>query len=228
MGLFKRLTDIITANVNDLLDRAEDPEKMIKQVVREMEDAVEAARRYTAQAMAGQKKLEKELQLDRRMRDEWEKKALEAVEAGRDDLARRALARKKEYDCLIDSLQAQFDTGTQTCDNLRATYRALQAKLADAKRKQLLLAARRRAAEAEIAAQSKLADGKGKAKSFAKFARFEDKVVELEAEAEALKQLGVEDGELEAEFSALSGEKAEVEAELEALKKRVKGRKSRD
>jgi phage shock protein A len=227
MGIFKRLSDIITANVNDLLDRAEDPEKMIKQVVREMEEAVEAARRNAAQAMASQKKLARELETDRRLRDEWEKKAVQALEGGREDLAREALGRKKEYEALIETLQAQFDKGEGTCHNLRQTLRALQAKLAEAKRKQLILSARRKAAEAELAAQSKLGGARDKAAAFAKFDAMEEKVEDLEAQAEALKELNEAEGGLEAELEDLSQEKADIEKELAALKSKLKrGKKS--
>jgi phage shock protein A len=229
MGIFKRVQDIVASNVNDLLDRAENPEKMIKQVIREMEDAVEAARKYAAQALASQKKLQKEIETNKRMREEWRNKASEAVTAGRDDLARLALTRKREYEAMNESLQSQFDSGQVSCDNLKRTLRALQAKLADAKRKQLMLVARQRAAQAEIAAQSKLSGiaSKSKAAAFGKFARMEEAVDDLEIQAETLKDINSEAAEIEAEFEALSGEKDEIDAELAELKKKVKGRKTR-
>ena len=217
------MSDILTANVNDLLDKAENPEKLIKQVVREMEEAVQAAKRNVAQVMAGQKKLEKEVQTNKRLVDEWQKKAQQAVELDRDDLARKALARKKEHQNLVITLEQQYAAGEGTTANLRQTLKGLEAKLADAKRKKLMLVARKKTAEAQIAAQDSLARGadSSKAEAFAKFERFEEKVEDLEAEADALKAVNEAEAAVEAEFEEMD-EEADIEIELGRLKKQTK------
>ncbi|NIQ98869.1 MAG: hypothetical protein GTN78_01505, partial [Gemmatimonadales bacterium] len=132
---------------------------------------------------------EKELETNKRLVDEWQRKAEQAVEMDRDDLARKALTRKREYGNLVGSLEQQYEAGQGTADGLRQTLRGLEAKLADAKRRKATLIARKRTAEAEIAAENHLARaGRGAkaATSFAKFEHFEEQVDDLEAEAGAL------------------------------------------
>lgn len=223
MGIFRRMTDIMTANVHDLLDRAENPEKMVKQIVREMEEAVQAAKRNTAQVMASQKKLEKEIQTNKRLRDEWQKKAEQAVEMDRDDLARQALSRRSEHDNLVATLERQHSEGEGSVQNLRQTLKGLEAKLAEAKRQKMMLVARKRTADARIAAGDSLAKGADKSKSdaFAKFERLQEQVGDLEAEADALTEINAAEAAIQAEFDGLEPG-ADVELELLQLKKKAK------
>jgi phage shock protein A len=223
MGIFGRMSDILTANINDLLDRAEDPEKMLKQVIREMEDAVQGAKRNVAQVLAGQKKLEKEAQTNKRLVDEWQAKAEQAMEAGREDLARTALKRKREYQELVATLDQQHASGQGTADTLKQTLRGLEAKLADAKRHKMMLAARKKTAQAELAAHDRLggADGRSGQAAFGKFERFEEQVDDLEAEAAAMKELSEEDTAVETEFEDLEAD-AHLEIEMEELRRKTK------
>lgn len=223
MGIFKRLSDIMTANVNDMLDRAEDPEKMMKQIIREMDEAIQGAKRNVAQAIAGEKKLGKELETNKRLRDEWHKKAQEAVALDREDLARKALTRKKEHESVIAGLEPQHVEAEKTAENLRKTLGALQAKLADAKRRQTVLIARKKTAEAQMAAQNGLsrARGKSKAESFAKFERFEEQVNDMEAEASALEDVNQADTVVDEEFEKL-GKEDDIELELQKMKQQAK------
>ncbi len=223
MGVFRRVSDILTANVNDMLDQAEDPEKMIKQVIREMEEAIRGARRTVAQVIASQKKLEREAQTNKRLVDEWQRKAQQAVDMDRDDLARTALTRRREHETLVATLEQQHSAGQASADNLRQTLKGLEAKLADAKRRKTMLVARKKTAEAQISAQNGLAAGTRKADgadSFARFERMEEQVDDLEAEAAALHELS-DVQTADAEFDSLD-EQADVEIELEALKKKSK------
>ena len=221
MSIFGRVSDILTANIHEMLDRAEDPEAMVKQVIREMDEALQAARRNMARAIAGQRKLEKELQANKRLRDEWQQKAEQAIDLDRDDLARKALARKREHEDLVATLEEQSKAAEQTTGNLRRTLRALDAKLADAKRRRTMLVARKKAAEAQIAAEGHLAKGRdtAKAASFAKFERFEEGVEDLEAEATALAEIS-EEAAVDAEFADLADDEADIEIELEELKRK--------
>ena len=96
MGIFKRISDIISANLNDLTEKFENPEKMLKQAVREMESAIDQVTQQTAKAMANEKTLARELRRNRSQCEQWQERATKAVKAGDDDLARKALARKNE------------------------------------------------------------------------------------------------------------------------------------
>src|SRR5207244_5760138 len=97
-SIFKRINDVITANINELIDRVEDPERMIKQIIREMEDNIRKAKEGVIEAIASEKQLQKHLENHRRQSAEWLKRAEEALQANKEDLARAALARKKEHE----------------------------------------------------------------------------------------------------------------------------------
>src|SRR5438270_172646 len=142
MGVFSRLSDIITANVHALLDRAEHPERMLAQVIREMEASLARARHYAAAAIAAERHLARELERHRAEARHWREHARQALTAGREDLARRALLRKAEHDNLIRELEPQLAAARQTGDNVRTALRALEARLAEARRRQGAILAR--------------------------------------------------------------------------------------
>ncbi len=217
MGIFKRISDILSANINHLLDKAEDPEKMIKQVINEMYEKIQEARTATAQAIAAEKQLKKELDVNQQQVEEWRTKAMQTVEAGDDDLARKALSRKKEHEHIVAGLQTQWESSHAAAENLKVQFQALQAKLAEAKRKQSALIARQRAAEAQRDIQKTLSNVDIDKSAFDKFDRMEEKVEQMEAEAQAMTELATEDASLEKEFQDI-GDKEEIEDELAKLK----------
>ena len=110
MGFFSRVSDIINANVSDMLDRAEDPEKMVKMLIFEMEEQIETAREGVAKAIAGEKKLEINLTKNRSEADVWHSKAESAIENSDETLARKCLSRKKEHERIADGLQPQWES----------------------------------------------------------------------------------------------------------------------
>ncbi len=217
MGFFSRMSDIISANVNDLLDRAEDPEKMVKLLVVEMEEHVEQARAGLAKAIAGEKQLETNLKKNRDAADEWYAKAKGAMERGDEDLARRCLERKKEFERIADSVMPQWEVARKTSDALKSDFRRLEEKLEEARRKRDVLVARKLAAEAQKEVAS-VAPAMSKAqRSYAKFDRMEGKIEQMEAEAKAILELSDEQRSLDREV--VDRERAaEVDAELAALK----------
>jgi phage shock protein A len=150
MGIFARLSDIITSNLNALLDRVENPEAMIAQIIREMEEGMAGAKRAAATAIAAERRVGRELEQNRGEAACWKARAREALAANREDLARRALARKQEHDDLVRSLEAQCATTSQTSEAVRTSLRALEARLAEARRKQRSILARHRAAQARV------------------------------------------------------------------------------
>jgi len=149
MGFFGRLSDIISANLNDLLDRMEDPEKMLKQLLSEMEQAVGQAKEALVEALTVERRVAKEMAHYQARVAEWEAKAVEAVKKDRDDLARKALELQSESEDILSALENELDTARKNTEAMRTQLRGIQAKYQEARRKQASLAARNRSAEAQ-------------------------------------------------------------------------------
>ncbi len=222
MGLFKRISDIISANLGEMAESYEDPEKMLKQAVREMGESIQDATRETAKALASEKKLVKELAHNESEAKQWQSRAEKAVEEGDDDLARRALSRKQEHEKLAVALQDQMSAAKEASQTLRHQLEGMKAKLAEAKRNLSTLTARKKAADV----RKKVYMGMGEAPeitvendAFDKFERMREKVEQAEAEAEALAEL---QGAAPSESfnDDTSGSEPDIEAQLEALKKK--------
>ena len=224
MGIFSRVSDIISANVNDLVDRAEDPAKMVKMLIVEMEEHLEHARDGVAKAIAGEKRLEGTLKKNRAEAEQWQAKAEAAVERSDEELARKCLSRKKEYEKIADSMQQQWETAHRASDILKDDYRRLEEKVEEARRRRDALIARQMAAEAQKEVAS-VAPAMSKAqRSFSKFDRMESKVEQIEAEALALAELSDHSSDLNREVEK-SQRDAEVDAELAALKAKMQAKK---
>jgi phage shock protein A len=221
-SIFKRINDIITANINDLIDRVEDPERMIKQIIREMEDNINRAKEGVIDAIASEKQLYKDLEHNRRQSAEWLHKAEEALNTGQEDLARMALTRKKEHDNILKALEPSWEAAKATSEQLKAQLHALEAKLEEARRKRSTLVARQRAAEARQYMDTTLSHVQAGLDAQANFARMEDKVAEIEARAEAMAEVNSSASRIEKEFLDMEV-KLEVENELAALKKKMTG-----
>ena len=220
MGIFSRVSDIVDANINDMLDRAEDPEKMVKLLIIEMEEHIEKAREGLVKAVAGEKGLEANLKRNREAAAEWEAKAESAVKRGDEELARKCLARKKEHERIADSMQPQWEAAHKTSEVLKKDFKRLEEKVDEACRRRDALIARQLAAEAQRHVAT-IGPSMSKAqRSFSKFDRMERKVEQLEGEALALVELSDANRDLEEEIER-SERSAEVEAELDALKERM-------
>jgi len=217
-GIFYRMADIVKANVNDLITRAEDPEKMIRQMILEMEEAVNKATASVGTAVANEKRLERQYLEKQDQIEAWQKKAELAVEAGEDDLARRALERKAANQEATHDLEVALEESRKTSSQLKQQLTQLKAKLDEARTRQGTLIARRRAAEARKQIASGLS-GVGE-DAFSSFERFRQRIESEEAEAEAHQEMASADPSLEEEFSKLE-RKSTVEDELSALKKKM-------
>ena len=218
MSIFGRIAHIFKANINDLLDKAEDPEKMIKQMVIEMEEAVNKATLAVGSAIANEKSLEKQYNRQKVQSDDWQAKAIQAVNAGRDDLARQALERKNSLTKNVEDLDKMLTESKGTSINLRGQLDQLKSKLDEARMRQSTLIARSQAADAKKQiAQTFSGIGSD---AFSKFDRLEEKVDKKEAEADAFAQLAGENTSLDDQFKQL-GSSGAVDAELEALKKQL-------
>ena len=221
-NLFKRISDVLTANLNDLVDRVEDPERMIKQLIREMEENVNSAREGVIDALASEKQLAKELDSQRRQAEDWYNRARRALETGNETLAREALLRKKEHDGIAANLQASWESARRTSERLKAQLRALETKLEEARLKKSSLVARQRAAQAREQMDKVTDRFKTGLDLDNSFGRMADKVGEMEARMEARAEVYGDYSPAEREFLKMEVD-AEVEAELAVLKKEIKG-----
>jgi phage shock protein A len=214
MGIFNRVSDIFKANVNDTLDKAEDPEKMLKQMVLEMEEAVNKATLAVGNAIANEKSLERKLLKAREETENWYQKAMQAVNANRDDLAKAALEKKALYERNARDLEPTHAQAKDTAQKMRQQLDALKAKLDEARTRQNTLIARSQAAKAQKQL-SQAFSGVG-SDAFGKFDKFEQKVEQLESQAEAFQQLSGVDTSLDEQFRQLGS--ASADSELAALK----------
>jgi phage shock protein A len=148
-NIFKRISDVITTNIHDILDRVEDPERMIKQVIREMEDNVAQAWKDIIEVSVSEKRLQEDLQHHARQSQEWLQRVEEAIQAGRKDVARTAVRHKKEHDDMIQTFEPAWEAAKKTAERLKTQLLAVQAKLGEAKHIQTVLVARQRAALAQ-------------------------------------------------------------------------------
>ncbi len=218
MGIFNRIADIFKANVNDALERAEDPEKMIKQMVIEMEESVNKATLAVAQAIAHEKSLERKVEKAKKDAVEWEQKAMQALQANREDLAKAALEKKAISEKNASELVPIHQQAKTTSDKLRSQLNTLKSKLEEARSRQSTLIARSQAAKAQKQlAQS--ASGVG-SDAFGKFDKYEQKIEKSESEAEAYEELADSNKSLDDEFKAL-GTSSSADSDLAALKAKM-------
>ena len=191
MGIFARLAALIKSNINDLISSAEDPEKMLNQIVIDMANQLIEAKKQVAVAIADEKRLAKQAEGEAAKAAEWERRAMMAVRAGDDNLAKEALARKKEHDELARVFKDQWSKQKQQVDQLKLALRVLNGKIEEAKRKKQVLIARKRRAEAQKKIQETMA-GLNEASAFETFDRMASKIDQIEAEADAASELAEE------------------------------------
>lgn len=218
MGIFSRFGDIINSNLNAMLDKAEDPEKIARLIIQEMEDTLVEVRTAAARAMADKKELLREIKAFEVTRDDWAVKAELAVEKDREDLARGALQAKQRAEREIEGRKTALAAADEASAKRQDDLTKLQAKLEEAKTKHRALMVRRQAAEERIKVRSRI-DSTKVDDALHRYAAVERKVDELEAFADTY---DVKSRTLEDEFAELAASES-VEKELEALKARKKG-----
>jgi len=217
MGVLERIAKVIEANLNSLLSSAEDPEKMLQQIMVDMREHYREAQRQVTLALADEKRLEAKYRQTKADAEEWQRRAVLALQKGREDLAREALLRKQEAATAAAEYLTQLEQQSVLVEQLKRGLVALDLKIDEASRKKELLIARKKRTEAAQTINRAVAslDDTG---AFEAFARVEDKVAELEAttaaEAEVAALAASQD--LEEEFKKL--ETGDVDVELKALK----------
>lgn len=221
MSIFNRISDILKANINDLLDRAEDPEKMVKQIIADMEEQVRDATEALGQAMASEKQAYAQLEKARQNSREWEDKAELAINAGNEELARKALTSKVEVDKNIQAFQVSYDQIAAQTSELHSRVEVLRQKLEEARQRQNMLIARAKMADAteNVATAMTQTDPNS---ALAKLEKMERKVEDKEARAEAFAEMSGETVFAKDEFAELETNQA-VDAELQRLMKEMSG-----
>ncbi|MDR3114448.1 MAG: PspA/IM30 family protein [Treponema sp.] len=224
MGIFSRLKTLVSSNVNDLISKAEKPEKMLNQLLIDMSEQLIESKKAVAQAIADEKKLEREAQNQQALSQDWERKAMLAVQAGKDDLAKEALLRKQEHDTAYAEYKKQWDAQHGSVEKLKESLRELQNKIEEAQRKKNLLVARAKRAEAQQKIQSTMSSISGNRTAFDAFDRMAAKVDQMEAQAEAAVELDdyTANTSLDKRFAELENSTDSADAMLLELKEKMK------
>lgn len=215
MGILDRMSQVLRANINDLLNRAEDPEKLLSQILQDMEDAIQQGQSQVAEQIAQEKLIQADLDEAKQDASEWGKKAEFAVSKGRDDLAREALLRQNDYTRQVEIYQKQIQVQHQAVQKLKADLDALQSKFEDARRNKEMLVTRAKRA----AAQKQISAASAKISSVdysSELSRMERRIQEEEARLAAADE--IKSTSVDEQFRKL-GAADQVDEQLAALKK---------
>jgi len=219
MGIFTRVRDIINSNISAMLDRAEDPEKLVKLMIREMEDTLIEIKANCAGAMAAKKKIQREMETMLEQARAWDSRAALALDKGREDLAREALVEKRRFVERAEALEEELEQAKAIVTQYQSDIMQLEDKLGAAREKQRILVQRHRHAQDRRRTQGDIRRF-DTSDAVRRFEEFEQRIDRMEAEAK-LVNYGRKPS-LEEQFAAIEGDK-EIERELEALKARRAG-----
>ncbi|MDH4053854.1 MAG: phage shock protein PspA [Gammaproteobacteria bacterium] len=222
MGIFTRFSDIVNSNINAILDKAEDPEKIVRLMIQEMEDTLVEVRTAAARSIADKKDLNRKLGSLERDRNDWDMKAELALRKGREDLAKAALVEKSRVAAAVDVLKQDYLAVDEGLAKLNEDIARLESKLADAKARQKSLLARHQAASSRLAVRQKIYDYKID-DAMLRFEQYTRRIDDVEGRVEAY-DLGLPK-DLNHEFASLEAEES-VKDEFDALKRRVAAEKA--
>lgn len=217
MKLFRRVNAILTANLNDLVDRFEDPPTMLKQAIREMEETIQAALENAAEVVASEKLLDRQISAQETQAEASQRQAEAAIARGDDNAARSALVRKKEHETVLGVLGDQREETHATAERLKRQISAMQIRLGEARRKFNALAARQSAAKARSKLATQFADSSTGHEAFSLFDRMTSRIEAEEARADALTEIGG----FQNDCKSIEPTDADVDAELAALRETV-------
>lgn len=225
MGILQRIRLLLASNINDAISKAENPEKILEQLIIDMRKQLQEAKKEVAVTIADEKRLARQLADERSAVAEWHKKAKLAVRGGSDDLAREALKRKAEHEATAATLQQQWEGQRAASEELRAQLRRLNERIEEARRKKTMLIARSKRAKAQKRIQETMT-GLSDTSAFDTFDRMAARVDQIEAEAEASAEIASDFAPKEASLAdrieALGADDA-MDAELAALKAEMSG-----
>lgn len=220
INFIQRINNIISANINDLIDHAEEPEIMLNHIIREMEENIRFIKQNVIHAIAGEKRLGRESEYHSRQSEYLLKKAEIALKADNEKLARAALTRKKEHDKIVQELEEAWKSAKISSRKLKDQLHLMEHKLEKARIRCSSLTARKRAAETRQQMGITLSRFQKSLCTEGKFSRIEDKILEIETCTEAIEELNKDSYDMERELEKLEAD-TEVENELEALKDRI-------
>lgn len=222
MGIFSRFADIVNSNISALLDKAEDPEKMIRLIIQEMEDTLVEVRTNSAKAIADKKELARKVDSIDATIEEWQQKATLALTKQRDDLARAALIEKQKLQDMLKGLHTEQTLVEETIDKLTGEIGKLETKITETRAKQQALAIRSQSASNRRDVQKHLHTART-SEAMAKFEQYSRKIDEMEAEADLYAKSGNAKS-LDQEFAELQAQD-EIEQELAKLKQQMEEKK---
>jgi len=224
MGIFDRFASLVKSNINDLISSAENPEKMLNQIIVDMRDQLVKAKQQVAAAIADEKRLRDQADAEYKQSADWEQKAMLAIQQGRDDLAKQALVRQSEHGVHAQQLEATWQTHQLETEKLKNALRDLNDKIEEAKRKKNLLLARQRRAQAQKRIQETMS-GLSEKSAFEAFARMEEKIEQNERLLKASSEIDEEvtGDRLQHDFKQLerSAGSQGADAQLLALKQKM-------
>lgn len=221
MGVFERIRRLIRSNVNDAVRKTEDPEKMLNQLILDMNKQLVEAKRSVATAISEEKRLQRQVETQHQSAEQWEQRAMTALRAGKEDLAREALQRKKREADYAAQLQEQYDKQHEAVESLKSSLRDLQGRIEEAQRKKNVLVARAKRAESQKKIQE-IITGLGNTSAFDAFDEMSNRVEQLEIENESMAELESTpaDRSLEEQIDALDNPGGD-DAMLEDLRKKM-------
>jgi len=219
MSIWQRIKTLLKGSINEVISNAEDPTKILEQLIIDMRQQFQEARKEVAVAVADEKRLQRQYDKERQKASEWESKVKNAIIAGNDELARRGLAKKLESEKISAEFHGQWQAQVNQTGQLREALKRLNQKIQEAGRKKNLLIARQRRAEAQKRIQDTMS-GLNDASAFESFARMEERIEQIEAEADAAVELSEDMSsiDLDRQFAALEGGDAVLDDQLQALK----------
>src|SRR5919112_5589004 len=224
MGIFDRLSALFSSNINDLISRAEDPEKMLTQILVDMRGQLVKAKQQVASAIADEKRLRDQTDAEYKQSQDWERRAMLAIQEGRDDLAKQALVRQAEHTSHGEQLQATWEQHRLETEKLKNQLRDLNDKIEEAKRKKNLLIARQRRAQAQQRIAETMSSLSEKS-AFEAFARMEERIETNERQLRAHAEIEEEftGDTLQRDFKQLEkgATTASVDNQLLALKQKM-------
>jgi phage shock protein A len=221
MGIFDRISTLLRSNINDLISSAENPEKMLNQLVLDMRSQLAKAKQQVASAIADEKRLQAQVEQEKKLAEDWEKRAMLAVQEGRDDLAKQALVRHSEHLTAAAQLDETWRKHAAETENLKASLRTLNDKIEEAKRKKNILIARQRRAEAQRRIHETMSSISDKS-AFETFERMSERIEQSERKALAAAELTeeLEGDNLQKQFQQLEY-RADADTQLLALKQKM-------
>ena len=219
MGIFSRMSDIVNANINAMLDRAEDPDKMVRMIIQEMEDTLVEVRSNSAKLLAERKELTRKKGALEKQASHWSDNAVLALSKEREDLARAALQEKRLIEGDIEALQEELDATDEHLNHLQDEIAQLHQKLSDVRAKQQALGLKGRTVESRLQVKRQL-QRRALDDAFSRFEQFERKMDRLEGELEALDMESKAGQDLASEIRALA-EDERLNSELQELKERL-------